>query len=98
MVTGDNILCQDFMFVGGGVILAGAPLIELILHLKACAPARSQAGGCSVSYTLRVDAPAMGTAFVMIQEGLLSIQRSTRLESMPARPRCRRPDKQGADG
>jgi N-acetylglucosamine repressor len=73
-----NILNPDMVIIGGGVILAGAPLLEPIRHVVKlrtyAAPGRRVQ---IVPASLGVEAPAIGAAtFVMLQEGLLPVQQS----------------------
>ncbi|HIC89317.1 MAG TPA: ROK family protein [Anaerolineae bacterium] len=71
-----NLLNPDLVIIGGGVILAGAPLLEPIRHVVKLrthtAPGRRVQ---IVPAKLGVEAPAIGAAtFVMIQEGVLPTQ------------------------
>jgi len=71
-----NLLNPDVVIIGGGVILAGAPLLEpvrRVVKLRTCpAPGRRVR---IVPAKLGVEAPAIGAAtFVMIQEGALPTQ------------------------
>lgn len=71
-----NLLNPDLVIIGGGVILAGAPLLEPIRHVVKlrtfAAPGRRVR---IVPAKLGVEAPAVGAAtFVMIQQGVLPTQ------------------------
>jgi len=71
-----NLLNPDLVIIGGGVILAGAPLLESARHVvKLRALAASGRRVRIVPAKLGVEAPAIGAAtFVMLQEGVLPTQ------------------------
>lgn len=75
-----NLLNPDLVIIGGGVILAGAPLLESARHVVKLrtfpAPGRRVQ---IVPAKLGVEAPAIGAAtFVMLKEGVLPSQGLTR--------------------
>jgi glucokinase-like ROK family protein len=70
-----NLLNPDMVIIGGGVILAGAPLLEPVRHVVQLrtfpAPGKRVK---IVPAKLGVEAPAIGAAtLVMVQEGVLPI-------------------------